>query len=195
QKLKQLQALEDANPEFFDSGSPTQKVGGDITKKFETVPHTWPMLSLSNTYNEEELREFDERVRKAIGNDVEYVCELKFDGLSISILDENGRFVHAITRGDGLQGDDVTNNVKTIRNIPHVLKENNYPEIFEIRGEIFMHRAAFLRLNNNRAELGEATFANPRNFAAGTIKLQDSSLVAQRPLDCFLYFLDRKSVV
>src|SRR5690606_17431244 len=129
------------------------------------------------------------RVRKAIGNDGEYVCELKFDGLSISIRYEKGGLVQAITRGDGLQGDDVTNNVKTIRNIPHVLKEGDYPEIFEIRGEIFMHRAAFLRLNNNRAELGEATFANPRNFAAGTIKLQDSSLVAQRPLDCFLYFL------
>src|SRR5690606_5652491 len=121
QKLKELQELEDANPEFFDSSSPTQKVGADITERFDTVQHTYPMLSLSNTYNEEELRDFDERVKKTIGNKVEYVCELKFDGLSISIRYERGKLVQAITRGDGLQGDDVTNNVKTIRNIPHVL--------------------------------------------------------------------------
>ena len=189
QKLKKLQRLEDLHPECFDKNSPTQKVGGDITKKFDTVQHTWPMLSLSNTYNEQELRDFDDRVRKAIGNDVEYVCELKFDGLSISIRYEMGRFVQAITRGDGTQGDDVTNNVKTIRSIPHELKEKDYPDFFEVRGEIFMHRAAFLRLNKNRFDQGEMTFANPRNFAAGTIKLQDSSLVAQRPLDCYFYFL------
>jgi len=193
QKLKELQELEDSYPEFYDKNSPTQKVGGDITKKFETVQHTWPMLSLSNTYNEQELKDFDERVRKAIGNDVEYVCELKFDGLSISIRYEEGSLIRAITRGDGTQGDDVTNNVKTIRSIPHRLKGTGYPEVFEIRGEIFMHTAAFLRLNKNRLELGEPTFANPRNFAAGTIKLQDSSEVAKRPLDCYFYSLNTDS--
>jgi len=189
QKLEELQKLENSYPEFYDKNSPTQQVGGDITKKFETVPHIWPMLSLSNTYNEQELRDFDDRVRKAIGNEVEYVCELKFDGLSISIRYEKGKLIQAITRGNGIQGDDVTNNVKTIRSIPHQLKGEDYPDIFEARGEIFMHTAAFLRLNKNRFDLGEPTFANPRNFAAGTIKLQDSSEVAKRPLDCYFYFL------
>lgn len=189
QRLKELYELENAHPEFYDKDSPTQKVGGDITKKFETVAHTWPMLSLSNTYNEQELKDFDDRVRKAVGENIEYICELKFDGLSISIRYEDGKLIQAITRGDGTKGDDVTNNVKTIRSIPHQLKKNNYPNIFEVRGEIFMHRAAFLRLNNNRTELGETTFANPRNFAAGTIKLQDSAEVGKRPLDCYFYFL------
>src|SRR5690606_17230335 len=178
-----------------DQSSPTQKIGGDITKRFETVQHTWPMLSLSNTYNEQELKDFDERVRKGVGNEVEYVCELKFDGLSISIRYENGKLARAVTRGDGTQGDDVTNNVKTIRSIPHTLKGANYPEVFEVRGEIFMRTAAFLRLNKNRLELGEPTFANPRNFAAGTIKLQDSSEVAKRPLDCYFYSLNTDSSI
>src|SRR5690606_13647286 len=129
QKLKELQELEDTYPEFYDKHSPTQQIGGDITKKFETVQHTWPMLSLNNTYNEQELKDFDERVRKSIGNEVEYVCELKFDGLSISIRYENGKLVKAVTRGDGTQGDDVTNNVKTIRSIPHNLKGAGYPNI------------------------------------------------------------------
>ena len=195
EKLKQLQDLEDAHPEFYDQSSPTQKIGGDITKRFETVQHTWPMLSLSNTYNEQELKDFDERVRKGVGNEVEYVCELKFDGLSISIRYENGKLARAVTRGDGTQGDDVTNNVKTIRSIPHTLKGANYPEVFEVRGEIFMRTAAFLRLNKNRLELGEPTFANPRNFAAGTIKLQDSSEVAKRPLDCYFYSLNTDSSI
>jgi DNA ligase (NAD+) len=189
QRLKELYELEKSYPEFYDKDSPTQKVGGDITKKFKTVAHTWPMLSLSNTYNEQELKDFDDRVRKAVGENIEYICELKFDGLSISIRYEDGKLIRAITRGDGTRGDDVTNNVKTIRSIPHQLKKNNYPDVFEVRGEIFMHRAAFHRLNNNRVELGEPTFANPRNFAAGTIKLQDSTEVAKRPLDCYLYFL------
>lgn len=189
QQLKELNELEDAYPEFYDKDSPTQKVGRDITKRFETVAHTWPMLSLSNTYNEQELKDFDDRVRKTVGENIEYICELKFDGLSISIRYENGELIQAITRGDGTRGDDVTNNVKTIRSIPHQLKKKEYPDIFEVRGEIFMHRAAFLRLNNNRVELGETTFANPRNFAAGTIKLQDSAEVAKRPLDCYFYFL------
>ncbi|GGH24457.1 DNA ligase (NAD(+)) LigA [Sphingobacterium alkalisoli] len=189
-KLKELEALENEYPEFRDPNSPTLKVGGDITSKFNTVAHRWPMLSLSNTYNEQELRDFDERVQKAIGHPVDYVCELKFDGLSISITFENGKMARAITRGDGTQGDEVTNNVKTIRSIPHQLKAGtSYPASFDIRGEIFMHKSAFLRLNKEREDNGEQTYANPRNFASGTIKLQDSGEVAKRPLDCFLYFL------
>ena len=188
-KLKELEALELAHPEYRDPNSPTLKVGGDITSKFNTVKHKWPMLSLSNTYNEQELRDFDQRVQKAIGHPVSYVCELKFDGLSISLTYSAGRLVQAVTRGDGVQGDDVTQNVKTIRSIPHQLKKEEYPNDFEIRGEIFMHKAAFLRLNKEREENEEQTYANPRNFASGTIKLQDSSEVAKRPLDCFLYFL------
>lgn len=188
-KLKELEQLEQQFPEWVDPDSPTQKVGGDITDRFNTVKHRWPMLSLSNTYNEQELRDFDERVRKTIGNEAEYVCELKFDGLSISITYENGVLKQAVTRGDGTQGDDVTANVKTIKSIPNKLKSAGYPDLFEIRGEIFMHRPAFQRLNNERIENGETPYANPRNFAAGTIKLQDSAAVARRPLDCFLYFL------
>lgn len=189
QKLKALQALEDQYPEFLDPDSPTQKVGGDITKKFKTVKHTWPMFSLSNTYNEQELRDFDERVKKTIEEEVEYCCELKFDGLSISLTYEDGILVQAVTRGDGTQGDEVTNNVKTIHSIPHRLKGTDFPEKFEIRGEILMHTAAFKRLNQERIKNEEIPYANPRNFAAGSIKLQDSSEVAKRPLDCFLYAL------
>ncbi len=188
-KLKELESLEALYPAFKDPNSPTQKVGGDITNKFETVKHRWPMLSLSNTYNEQELRDFDQRIQKAIGHAVEYVCELKFDGLSISLTYEQGILTQAVTRGDGIQGDKVTQNVKTIRQIPHAIKAEHAPNLFEIRGEIFMHKAAFERLNKERLENGEQTYANPRNFASGTIKLQDSAEVARRPLDCFLYFL------
>lgn len=188
-KLEELERLEREYPEFADPNSPTQKVGGDITKTFTTVRHRWPMLSLGNTYNEQDLRDFDERIRKAIGTQFEYVCELKFDGLSISLTYENGTLTRAVTRGDGTQGDDVTTNIKTIQTIPHHIKANNIPEVFEIRGEIFMHRAAFERLNQEREELGEVPYANPRNFAAGTVKMQDSKEVKKRPLDCFLYGL------
>jgi DNA ligase (NAD+) len=188
-KLEELAKLEKEYPEYLDPESPTIKVGGYITKEFETVKHKWPMLSLGNTYNEQDLKDFDERVRKSIGNDFEYVCELKFDGLSINITYENGKMVRAVTRGDGTQGDDVTNNVKTIRSIPKLIKAGAFPESFDIRGEIFMHRAAFERLNNERIENNENAFANPRNFASGTLKMQDSAVVAKRPLDCFLYFL------
>lgn len=188
-KLEELAKLEKEYPEYLDPESPTIKVGGYITKEFETVKHKWPMLSLGNTYNEQDLKDFDERVRKSIGNDFEYVCELKFDGLSINITYENGKMVRAVTRGDGTQGDDVTNNVRTIRSIPKVIKAGAFPESFDIRGEIFMHRAAFERLNNERIENNEIAFANPRNFASGTLKMQDSAVVAKRPLDCFLYFL------
>ena len=188
-KLKELEELERLFPQLLDPDSPTQKVGGDITQRFNTVRHRWPMLSLSNTYGAQELRDFDERVRKAIGDDFEYVCELKFDGLSINLTYEDGILKQAVTRGDGVQGDEVTTNVRTIKKIPNRLRTNGYPEVFEIRGEIFMHRPAFQRLNNERIENGEMAYANPRNFAAGTIKLQDSAEVARRPLDCFLYFL------
>lgn len=189
QKLAELAALEEKYPAFCDPASPTQKVGGDITKQFQVIKHRWPMLSLGNTYNEQELRDFDERIKKAIGPNFDYVCELKFDGLSISLTYENGRLLRAVTRGDGTQGDDVTANVKTIRSIPKQLKGEGYPVSFEIRGEVFMHRPAFERLNIERVENGELAYANPRNFAAGTIKMQDSAEVAKRPLDCFLYFL------
>ncbi|PWS26449.1 DNA ligase (NAD(+)) LigA [Pedobacter yonginense] len=188
-KLAHLNELEKANPQFADPNSPTQRVGGDITKNFITVKHKYPMLSLGNTYNEQDLRDFDERIRKAIGDHFQYVCELKFDGLSISLTYENGKLVRAVTRGDGTKGDDVTNNVKTIHTIPHQIKTVEAPEHFEIRGEIFMHKAAFLKLNAAREELGEIQYANPRNFASGTIKMQDSREVAKRPLDGFIYFL------
>lgn len=188
-KLKELEALEKQYPEYQDEDSPSQKVGGDITKKFETVRHKWPMLSLGNTYNEQDLRDFDERIRKAIGSNFEYVCELKFDGLSINLTYEDGKLVRAVTRGDGTKGDNVTSNIKTIQRIPKSLKGNGYPDSFDIRGEVFMHRAAFDRLNDERLERGEVPYANPRNFASGTVKLQDSAEVAKRPLDCFLYFL------
>ncbi|MDF2518119.1 MAG: ligase LigA [Sphingobacterium sp.] len=188
-KLKELEALERQYPEYADPNSPTQRVGGDITSKFKTEKHRWPMLSLGNTYSQEELFDFDQRIRKIIGDQFEYVCELKFDGLSISLTYENGLLSKAVTRGDGTQGDVVTSNVKTIRSIPIRLKAGDYPEQFEIRGEIFMHKSAFLRLNKEREENEEQTYANPRNFASGTIKLQDSAEVAKRPLDCFLYFL------
>lgn len=189
-KLEELSQLEKEHPEFADPDSPTLKVGGEITKTFTTVKHRWPMLSLGNTYNEQDLRDFDERVRKTIGESFEYVCELKFDGLSISLTYEDTKLVRAVTRGDGTKGDDVTTNIKTINNIPHKLKNEEVPPLFEIRGEIFMHRAAFERLNKEREELGEVQYANPRNFAAGTVKMQDSKEVARRPLDCFLYSLN-----
>ncbi|MES2378035.1 MAG: NAD-dependent DNA ligase LigA [Bacteroidota bacterium] len=188
-KLEALTALEKEFPEFLDPDSPTQKVGGFITKEFKTVKHRWPMLSLGNTYNEQELLDFDQRIRKAIGDNFEYVCELKFDGLSMSLTYENGKLARAVTRGDGTQGDEVTTNVRTIQSIPKQLKGHDYPAEFEIRGEVFMHLKAFERLNQERVDNGEPAYANPRNFASGTIKLQDSAEVAKRPLDCFLYGL------
>jgi DNA ligase (NAD+) len=189
-KLEELSGLEKQFPEFAEPDSPTQQVGGEITKEFETVRHKWPMMSLGNTYSEQELLDFDQRIRKAIGDDFEYVCELKFDGLSMSLTYEQGKLVRAVTRGDGVKGDDVTANVKTIHSIPKKLDaDGNYPDHFEIRGEVFMHRKAFERLNDERIEHGEVPYANPRNFASGTIKLQDSGEVAKRPLDAFMYFL------
>jgi DNA ligase (NAD+) len=188
-KLEQLATLEKEFPQFLDPDSPTQKVGGFITKEFKTVKHRWPMLSLGNTYNEQELLDFDQRIRKAIGDNFEYVCELKFDGLSMSLTYQDGKLARAVTRGDGTQGDEVTTNVRTIQSIPKQLKGGDYPAEFEIRGEVFMHLKAFERLNQERIDNGEQPYANPRNFASGTIKLQDSTEVAKRPLDCFLYGL------
>ncbi|WP_295717832.1 NAD-dependent DNA ligase LigA [Mucilaginibacter sp.] len=188
-KLEQLNKLEKEFPEFADPDSPTQRVGGDVTKEFVTVKHRWPMLSLGNTYNAQELVEFDQRIRKAIGDSFEYVCELKFDGLSMSLTYEAGKLVRAVTRGDGTQGDEVTTNVRTIHSIPKKLDKGEFPELFEIRGEVFMHLKAFERLNKERTDNGEVAYANPRNFASGTMKLQDSAEVARRPLDCILYGL------
>ena len=188
QKLKQLEALEKINPQFLNLDSPTQKVGGEITKNFKTIVHKWPMMSLGNTYNEQDLVDFDQRIRKAIGDDFEYVCELKFDGLSMSLTYQNGKLLRGVTRGDGTKGDEVTANVKTIRTIPTQVSGKEMPDDFDIRGEVFMHKAAFEKLNEERLENGEVAYANPRNFASGTIKMQDSAEVAKRPLDCFLYF-------
>ena len=186
--LNELISLEQQYPEFITADSPTQRVGGDITKEFQTVKHRYPMLSLSNSYNIEEVKDFITRIKKTIEEDVEFVCELKFDGISISLTYENGIFVKAVTRGDGTQGDDVTTNVKTIRTIPLRLK-GNYPDFFEMRGEIIMPHSSFNAINAEREDLGQQPFANPRNAAAGTIKLQDSKEVAKRKLDQYCYFM------
>ena len=188
-KLKELEGLEKQHPEFQDADSPTQKIGGEITKTFKTVTHKWPMLSLGNTYNEQDLRDFDDRISKAIGDNFQYVCELKFDGLSLSLTYQNGQLLRAVTRGDGTRGDDVSTNARTIHSIPNKLRKKDFPVEFEIRGEVFMHRPAFEKLNKERLDNDEVPYANPRNFAAGTLKMQDSAEVARRPLDCFMYFL------
>ena len=186
--LKQLEYLESQFPELAHADSPSRIVGGGVVNEFETVKHRRRMLSLGNTYNETELREFDGRIQKAIGGETEYVCELKIDGLAISLFYENGKLVQAVTRGDGVQGDDVTANVRTIRSLSTEL-HGNYPPEFEIRGEIFMHRKGFEKLNNERISAGEPAYANPRNVASGSLKLKDSSEVAKRPLDITLYHL------
>lgn len=184
--LKELEDLEKQYPEYAYDYSPSKRVGGDITKKFATVKHRYPMLSLSNTYSREELIDWENRLMKLSDGKLEYVCELKYDGVAIGIQYEDGVLKQAVTRGDGTQGEEVTVNVKTIRTIPLKLK-GNYPNDFEIRGEIFFPLAAFESLNKEREEIGEALFANPRNTASGTLKMQDSSVVAERGLDCFLY--------
>ncbi len=187
--MNELQELEKAFPAFNDVNSPSQRVGSDLNREFVQVAHKYPMLSLSNTYTEEEILEFDARVRKLIGDEFEYVAELKYDGVAIGLSYKNGRLVQAVTRGDGVRGDVVTDNVRTIRSIPLVLRGKDHPPTFEIRGEIFMSHEGFRRLNEQRQTSGEDLFANPRNATAGTLKLQNSSLVARRPLDCFLYHL------
>jgi DNA ligase (NAD+) len=187
--LKQLQELETKHPEFFDENSPTQRVGGMITKNFETVPHDFRMYSLDNSYSLEDLQDWEARMQKVLGNvPLTYTCELKYDGASISILYENGRLTRAVTRGDGFQGDNVTNNVKTIKSIPIHLK-GDFPEKFEIRGEIILPFAGFEKMNQDLIEIGETPYSNPRNTASGSLKLQDSAEVAKRPLDCLLYYV------
>ena len=188
--MYELQGLEETFPQYFDPNSPTQRVGNDINRSFSQVEHRYPMLSLSNTYSIEEVSAFYERVRSGLmGEDFELVGELKYDGTSISLIYEGGRLVRAVTRGDGTRGDDVTENVKTIRSIPLQLRGNNYPDSFEIRGEILMPWAVFDALNKEREEQEEPLFANPRNAAAGTLKSQNSAVVAARGLDAYLYYL------
>jgi DNA ligase (NAD+) len=189
QLLQQLIVLEREFSDLLRADSPTQRVGGQVTKEFVSVRHAFPMLSLGNTYSESELRDFDQRVRKILGRDTEYVTELKFDGISISLRYENGYFVQAVTRGDGVQGDDVTANVRTIRSVPLRLHGQAIPESLEVRGEIIMPRAGFQKLNDDRAEVGESVFANPRNAASGSLKTQNSAEVARRPLECYVYSL------
>ena len=186
--MRELQELETAHPQYDDPNSPTHRVGSDRANLFESVTHRFPMLSLANTYSEEEVVDFDARVRKEVG-EAEYVCELKYDGTAISLLYEHGRLVRAATRGDGLMGDDVTENARTIRSIPLQLRGNGYPGLFEIRGEILMPHSSFERLNREREDIGETPFANPRNAAAGSLKQQSSAVTASRDLDAFLYTL------
>jgi len=188
-KLKELQDLENKHPEFFDENSPTQRIGGTITKNFKTIPHQYRMYSLDNSYSKEDLLDWENRIQKVLGNvDLQYTCELKYDGASISITYENGKLVQALTRGDGFQGDEVTNNIKTIKSIPLQLK-GNYPEKFDIRGEIILPFAGFEKMNQELIEIGETPYSNPRNTASGSLKLQDSAEVAKRPLECLLYFV------
>lgn len=187
-KLKQLEEMEKAYPQYFDKNSPTQRVGSDLTKNFKQVEHRYPMLSLANTYSEGEVTDFYNRVKKSLNTDFEIVCELKFDGASISLIYENGELVTAVTRGDGTVGDDVTANIRAIKSIPITLN-GNYPSRFEIRGEILMPFAVFEELNEEKAQKGEPLFANPRNATSGTLKLQNPAEVARRKLDAYLYYI------
>ena len=188
-KLKELEKMEDEYPEFADPNSPTQRVGSDLANDFEQVVHKYFMLSLSNAYSEEEIRDFDARIKKIINTGYEYVCELKFDGSSISLTYENGRLIRAITRGDGVKGDDVTRNVRTIKSIPLQLRGNDFPAEFEIRGEIVMPFTVFNELNAELELAGKQLLANPRNTAAGTLKMKNSKVVASRKLDAYFYYI------
>jgi DNA ligase (NAD+) len=193
--MEELVLLEKQHPENYDPLSPTQRVGNDMEAGFIQVKHSSPMLSLDNTYTREEITEFESRIRKVIPDEtVEYVCELKYDGVSISLKYERGKLVSAVTRGDGEKGDDVTMNVKTIRSIPLQLRGKDFPDQFEIRGEIFLPHKGFEQMNREKAETGEQPFANPRNAASGTLKMRNSALVARRPLDCFLYYLPAENL-
>jgi len=188
-KLKELQDLENKHPEFFDENSPTQRVGGAVTKNFKTISHQYRMYSLDNSYSKEDLLDWENRIQRVLGNvNLQYTCELKYDGASISITYENGKLVQALTRGDGFQGDEVTNNIKTIKSVPLHLK-GNYPDKFDIRGEIILPHAGFEKMNQELIEIGETPYSNPRNTASGSLKLQDSAEVAKRPLECLLYFV------
>lgn len=186
--LVQLKNLEIQHPEFLKDDSPTHRVGGTVSQGFASVKHKYPMLSLGNTYNEQDLADFDERVRKIITEaDIEYICELKFDGVALSMWYENGVLVKGVTRGDGVSGDDITNNVKTIRTVPLKIATKNMPVSFEVRGEGFMPLSSFEMLNKEREDIGEQLLANPRNAASGTFKMQDSGVVAKRKMDCYVY--------
>ena len=185
-KLKELQSLEEAHPEFYDENSPTLRVGGTITKNFNTVVHDFRMYSLDNSYSKEDLLDWETRIKKLVDGKIQYTCELKYDGASMNLTYENGKLVRAVTRGDGVQGDEVTANVRTIRSVPLQLK-GNYPERFDIRGEIILPIEGFLRMNEERLANGEEPYRNPRNTASGSLKLQDSAEVAKRPLECLLY--------
>ena len=187
--IKELQTLESEFPEFDDENSPSRRVGSDLNREFESFEHRYPMLSLGNTYNKEELEEFDQRVRKAVGGDFSYFCELKYDGVAIALTYRNGKLQRALTRGDGIRGDDVTHNIRTIRSVPLQLQGENYPPEFEIRGEVILPAEGFKKLNRDREKAGEPLFANPRNAASGTLKMQNSALVARRPLDCLIYYI------
>jgi len=187
-KLKELQKLEVENPQFADLNSPTLRVGGQVTKNFETVAHKFRMYSLDNSYSKEDLEDWEKRIKKQVDGDVEFVCELKYDGASISLTYENGNLLKAVTRGDGVQGDDVTTNIKTIKTVPLQLK-GDYPDHFDIRGEIVLPFEGFIKMNTERVEAGEEPYRNPRNTASGSLKLQDSAEVAKRPLECLLYSL------
>ena len=186
QLLKELELLELEYPEYNDENSPTKRVGGQVTKSFETVAHKYPMLSLSNSYSKEDVIDFDHRIKKLISEDFSYVCELKYDGVAISLIYQDGFLVKAITRGDGQQGEDVTNNIRTISSIPLKLA-GNFPKLIEVRGEVIFQKKNFEELNIKREKNGLPLFSNPRNTASGTLKLQDSSVVAKRKLDCFIY--------
>jgi DNA ligase (NAD+) len=188
-KLKKLQELEEAHPEFHDPNSPSMRVGGEVTKNFNTIVHDFPMYSLSNSYSKEDLDDWQVRIQKIIEEPVEFTCELKYDGASISLTYEDGKFLRAVTRGDGTQGDEVTANVKTISSVPLKLKGEDFPKRFDIRGEIVLPYEGFAKLNAERVEQGEEPYANPRNTASGSLKLQDSAEVAKRPLLCLLYNL------
>lgn len=187
--LEELIKLEHEFPQLLDSNSPSQRVGGEVTKKFPVIRHKYPMLSLGNTYSKEELQEFDNRIRKTLGEAFEYVCELKFDGVAIGITYNNGKLLRAVTRGDGIQGDEVTTNMKTIRSLPLAMKKAGLPEEFEVRGEVFMPHKSFQKLNEEKTINEEEPFANPRNAAAGSLKMQDSAQVSKRELDCYVYGL------
>ena len=188
QKLKKLQSLEETHPQYFDPNSPTMRVGGEVTKNFETVPHEFRMYSLDNSYSKEDLEDWETRIKKMVDGPVQYTCELKYDGASMSLTYEQGKLIRALTRGDGFQGDDVTTNVKTIKTVPLQLK-GNYPDKFEIRGEIVLPFEGFEQMNRERIDIGEEPYRNPRNTASGSLKLQDSAEVAKRPLECLLYSL------
>jgi DNA ligase (NAD+) len=187
-KLKELQALEEKYPEYYDANSPTLRVGGEITKNFETVVHEYRMYSLDNSYSKEDLHDWEVRIKKLVDGDIRYTCELKYDGASISLTYENGKLIRAVTRGDGFQGDDVIANIKTIRTVPLLLK-GDYPPKFDIRGEIVLPFEGFNKMNEERMEIGEEPYRNPRNTASGSLKLQDSAEVAKRPLECLPYNL------